>query len=332
MKNIGLEERIKNVFASMLLIIVTAFLSSCFKQDVAIQLPAAGDAKVFQVALGADYHRQVYFDFNTEDTLGSEHNVWDLCFESSDSGWHVWMNGANDALIANTDTQDFEAVTDTLGAHWNIDNPNWNIDSTAIGDWRILRMVYIIDCGTSKLSGDRFKKIIFQSVNATEYEIQYANLDGSGYVVYHVPKTPGNSFVYFTFTNGGEMKDIEPNNFLWDILFTRYKTIFNDVDPPLPYLVTGVLINPNIGVSVDSSMSFSEINYQIASTLSYSTKRNVIGYNWKYYDFATQGYVVRPYYNYIIRDMEGVYWKLHFIDFYNTNGEKGYPMYEFQRL
>jgi len=307
-------------------------LSSCFKEDTPVQLPPPGDAKNFQITLGEDYHRQVYFDLGTEDTIGSEHSIWDLCFESSDSGWHVWMNGGNSAFIANTDTQDFEAVTDTVNADWQMDNPDWSIDSTAVGDWRVFRMVYILDRGPEKLSGDRFKKIIFQSVDAARYEIQYSNLDGSSFTIFDVQKKADNSFVYFSFDNGGTMEDIEPNNFMWDVLFTHYRVVFNEFIPPLPYLVSGVLINPNIAVAVDSSLNFSDIDYSKAVTLTYANRRDIIGYNWKYYDFNSQAYVMRPYINYVIRDYEGVYYKLHFIDFYNSSGEKGYPQFEFQRL
>ncbi len=313
-------------------VVLMASLSSCFKEDKPLQLPPAGDAKTFQVGMGEDYHRAVYFDFNTTDTAGNEHTAWDLCFESTDSGFHIWMNGANGSLIANTDTQDFEAVSDTLGANWAIDNPNWNIDSTAVGDWRVDRMVYIIDRGAAKLAGDRFKKIIFQSVNATEYEAQYSNLDGSNFIIYNVPKKTGNQFIYFTFDNGGEVLDVEPSAVSWNLLFTRYRTVFYTVQPPLPYVVTGVLINPNIAVAVDSSLTFSEIDYTKALTLTFSQRRDIIGYGWKWYNFSSQAYLMRPYINYIIRDDEGVYWKMHFIDFYNSSGQKGYPQFEYQRL
>lgn len=308
-------------------------LSSCFKDDTPVQLPLPGDAKSFQVSMGEDYHRQVYFDLNTTDTTGSEHTVWDLCFESTETGWHVWMNGGNDAQVANTDTQKFKAVLDTIGANWAIDNPNWNIDSTAVGDWRGDRMVYIIDRGPAKLSGDRFRKIIFQSVDASAYELQYSNLDGNDSVIYHVVKKPGHAFVYFSFDNGGETLDIEPMAVNWDVLFTRYRVVFYTVDPPLPYIVTGVLINPDMSVAVDSTMNFSEIDYAKALPLTYSSRRDIIGYNWKVVNIANGGtYTVKANINYIIRDMEGVYWKMHFIDFYNSTGEKGYPQFEFQRL
>jgi hypothetical protein len=35
---------------------------------------------------------------------------------------------------------------------------------------------------------------------------------------------------------------------------------------------------------------------------------------------------------YLLRNSEGIFWKLHFIDFYTQNGEKGAPMFELQEL
>ncbi|MEO5674331.1 MAG: HmuY family protein [Chitinophagales bacterium] len=312
--------------------VVMITLSSCFKEDSPVQLPTPGDARLFQVGMGEDYHRAVYFDLTTEDTTGNEHAAWDLCLESTTEGYHIWMNGGNEAMIANTNTQDFEAITDTAGAEWEIDDPDWDINETAVGDWRIDRMIYILDRGPAQSAEDRFRKIVFQSVNPVEYEVQYSKLDGSNFSIVHLAKKSGNAYIYFTFDNYGELLDIEPYAATWSILFTRYRTLINTVFPPLPYIVTGVLINPDLGVAVDSSLSFSEIAYPKALSLTYSTRRDVIGYNWKWFDFTSQAYLMKPYINYVIRDAEGVYWKLHFIDFYNSTGDKGYPQFEYQRL
>lgn len=314
------------------LIFVISGLSSCFKGDEPVTLPAPGDQELFQVAQGPDYARQEYFDMQTQDTLGSQHDVWDLCFEAGITGWHIWLNGGNLALIANMNTQDFDAITDTAGASWKWDESSWNPDSTAVGDWRDVRMVYILDRGYQKTPADRFRKIIFQSVDDANYEIQYSNLDGSNQSIVQISKNSQYSYIYFTLDNGGNVLDIEPDKQHWDLLFTRYRYIFYDQHPPLPYLVTGVLINPETAVAVDSSMLFSAIDYQKASTLTYSNERDIIGWNWKHFDFTSGLYVVHSNVNYIIRDMEGVYWKLHFVDFYNDQGEKGYPQFEFQRL
>jgi hypothetical protein len=317
--------------AGVLFIFIGVF-SSCFKEDTAVVLPAPGDAKIYQVNMGEDYHRQVYFDCNSEDTLGSELDGWDLCFESSDSGWHIWINGGNNAFVANTGSQDFESVTSYIDADWKYDDPEWDIDSTAIGDWRINREVYLLDRGSAFSADDRYRKIIFQSVDESRYEIQFSSLDGSGFRIMELPKTTGNAFFYFSFDQEGKVLAIEPNAFYWDMLFTHYRTEIQTVDPPLPYLVTGVLINPGLAVAVDSSMGFNEVDYSFAQTLTYSSRRDIIGYNWKQFDFTAQAYLVKPYINYIIRDMEGVYWKLRFIDFYNEFGVKGHPVFEMQRL
>src|SRR5580765_399046 len=87
-----------------LLGLVIAVCSSCFKDDEPVVLPAPGNLENFQIGLGKTYHRQVYFDLGTKDTLGSEHSVWDLCFESSADGWHIYINGGNLALATKTGT------------------------------------------------------------------------------------------------------------------------------------------------------------------------------------------------------------------------------------
>jgi hypothetical protein len=58
----------------------------------------------------------------------------------------------------------------------------------------------------------------------------------------------------------------------------------------------------------------------------------MVGYNWKEYDLNAGEYTVLSNINYIIQDNNNKYYKLHFIDFYNTQGEKGYPKFEVQEL
>ena len=42
--------------------------------------------------------------------------------------------------------------------------------------------------------------------------------------------------------------------------------------------------------------------------------------------------VLIPDMNYVIRDRDGFFYKLRFIDFNNDMGEKGYPKFEYVRL
>ena len=54
--------------------------------------------------------------------------------------------------------------------------------------------------------------------------------------------------------------------------------------------------------------------------------------DWKEYDFDNEHYTVLPDKIYVLKTSIGYYYKLRFIDFYNSTGEKGYPTFEFLRL
>ena len=66
--------------------------------------------------------------------------------------------------------------------------------------------------------------------------------------------------------------------------------------------------------------------------LGLTNQSDVIGYDWKYYDFDDGVYTIEPDHNYVIRDRDGFIYKLRYIDFYSDLGEKGYPTFEFVRL
>jgi hypothetical protein len=173
----------------------------------------------------------------------------------------------------------------------------------------------------------------FLWVNANAYKLKYGLLNNTQVDSIIIEKQTAYNYSYFTFSNGGQQLTMEPPKTEWDIVFTRYRYVFYNTIPYTPYQVSGVLLNPTgIYAGVDSTMNFDDIDYQKALSVPLFNQRDVIGYNWKYYSFSSQSYIVVPNRNYIIRDEKGYYWKLRFVDFYNNNGEKGYPKFEYQRL
>ena len=75
-----------------------------------------------------------------------------------------------------------------------------------------------------------------------------------------------------------------------------------------------------------------DISAENVAALEYTTRADVIGYDWKYYDFDAGVYTIVPDMNYVIRDREGFFYKFRFVDFYSDLGVKGYPTFEFVRL
>ena len=319
--------KVKNIF----FLSFTIIYSSCLKEEIPIE-PQIRTANVSQVNMGSDYGLQIYF--NLENNSIVKQNIktdWDIAFESSIDGWHIILNSSVASSAANTGNTNFTATTDTSGTQWNWDIPNGNLDSTAIGDYRTNNEVYIIDRGydiDGNLIG--FKKIMFNNISEYEYEIHYADLDGSNENTIIISKDSSVNFIGFSFTTNS-IVDIEPNKENWDLLFTQYTHLFQN--PLMPYLVTGVIINRNnTGISIDDINLYEDIYSSNLDSYVFNNEIDFIGYDWKTYDFNSGTYVVDQNSNFIIKTNIGFYYKLHFIDFYDDAGLKGSPKFEYQKL
>lgn len=325
------------VYISLILI-----LTSCFEEDKRVAPHLPGDLTVGTVELTQNYKYQVFFNLVDNETVKNNLiSEWDLGFETSDSGWHVILNTSKMMLAGNSVNTNFEEVKSSSGLFMTYDKSDGNLDSTAIGNWynwsdenpESKNYVYVIDRGTdesSNLTGK--KKIVFGFDDENNYTLRFADLNGNNEQAAVIVKDTTKNFVCFSFESG--VVDIEPNKANWDLLFTKYSTLLytNDGDP-YPYLVTGVLLNPyRVEAVRDSVNAFDEISLEKAENLILSPQMDIIGYEWKEYDFDNSMYTVLPEKIYVIKDTQGYYYKLRFIDYYNSTGEQGYPMFEFLRL
>jgi hypothetical protein len=231
----------------------------------------------------------------------------------------------------NTTINHFEEIKDTAGFYekrqW--DAPSGSLDSTAIGDWRDGKSVYIIDRGYSETGAHQgFRKVQFLSADADKYILRIANLNGSGEQCMEIIKDSRYNFMFLSFQNN-RLTDVEPPKDEWDLTFTQYTHVF--YNPTMTYLVTGCLLNRYATMAtIDKVNDFSSINYNDILTYQLTAAINSIGYDWKIYTGNT--YIVNSKINYVIRSSDGRYYKLHFIDFFNSSGSKGNPKWEFQAL
>ncbi len=322
----------------LILFLTLAIFASCEKEDEPYELPPPGNVEQAQVHMGDNYDTEIFFRFEDRLTSTAPLNAWDLEFETAPGASLIRMNGGKQVQVFNTGSTDFSQHYSPSGITWQWDSPDGNPDSTAFRDWfnaatMTSRMfVYLIDRGPEATS-DRYKKMQLLSVDQYQYEFQYANPDGSASGTFTILKDTGYNYIYFTFNDGGKLSQIEPGKNKYDILFTRYRYIYYDLIPPLPYSVNGVLINPfNTAVAADSVTAFDSIDYAFAKSMHYSTSLDVVGFDWKTYNFSTSYYEVNPEKCYVLKNQDGIYYKFRFIDFYDSNGIKGSPEFEFQRL
>lgn len=318
-------------------------MASCEQKENAISLPESGDAIYATVEMGEDFADQVFFNFETNEIVyTSKVNSWDLAFETGANGRSVFMNGGANVNVYNTGKTNILEVIEPpeiINEDWGFDSPSGLPDSTYIGDWATANGISKNDVFVVKLSPaiykDTFKKIQLISVSATEYVVQFGNLrDNNNIRTMVIPKDDNYNFTYFSLAEGGVIVNPAPPKNTWDIVFTRYRYIYYDLSN-FPYLVTGALLNPYKTTGYGDSTGkheFSNMDASMATSVPLIKNRDVVGYNWKSYDIKKGRYTVKQNSNYVIKDRKGQYWKLHFLDYYNKQGVKGAPSFEFQRL
>jgi len=303
---------------------------SCMKEEIPVPAHEAGDVSESTIELGTDYRYQAYYDFETDAFVGQhEKIVWDLGFEASVTGNRIVLNTGKSMSASRTAPGiAFTDVVDTVGANWEYDASSGKLDSTAIGDWQTYSGVYIFDRGYSHDGTHQgFRKAEFTLLNTDEYEIHYANLDGSDEHTYVIEKDVEYNFTFFSFETNAVVS-VQPPKEDWDIVFGQYAHMF---EPTFPYLVTGVLSNRNkVEVAEVFDKAFADINFADVSEYLFSSDINIIGYDWKV--FTGGIYETDPSKNYIVKSTEGLYFKIHFVDFYNDLGDKGNPKFEVVQL
>lgn len=311
------------------------FLSSCMKEEQPIQPHEPGELETNQVEMGIYYPDQVWFDMETGMEVARNHKTdWDLAFENNTPGWRITMNSALNARLAKTGTTDITQVTDTTGADWLWDEFSGNLDSTAMGDWRDNPEIYILKRGQDefgKYLGTT--KLLIDSVSDTHFHFRHAEISQTNWTSATIAKDSNYFFSYFSLKGTGNQVQIAPPTKDWDLLFTQYTFVFYDMIPIVPYLVTGVVLNHNqtysrkvFDKSFESITSKDLVNYDANQRI------DNIGYDWKWYDFDARLYITDPSKNYVFISQTGKAYKIHFLDWYNENGEKGTPTFEYAEL
>lgn len=300
-----------------------------------------GDLKEGVAALGPAYEKQVYFDLHGNVEVTSNYiSEWDLSFESSTGGWLIRLNSSKFMYAGNSAETSFTTDLDPAQLDMRFDRSDGDPDSTAIGSWYqseedstwSLKHVYLLDRGTDEQFNPLGLKKLQFDISGEDYLVRISNPDNSGDTTVLISRDPASDRIYFSFENG--VVDIAPQPESWSLLFSKYTTMLVTNDGEFyPYLVMGALLNPHGVTAVqDTIHDFMDMTLADTVDLELTARADVIGYEWKYYNFDAGVYTIEPGMFYVIRDRDGFFYKLRFTDFYNDLGEKGHPKFEFIRL
>jgi hypothetical protein len=329
----------KSFFNIAAILLGALLLTSCEKEETPIKLPEKhADVKLLGVDLGKDYLNQIFVNLETGATSIVGFQSWDLAFDASKDGRDIFQNGGKDIRIANSGTTSFQSNPHTGGLQFKWDESSGKSDSlvlkNCIKNGNTTDTVYIINRGAGK-EWFQFKII---AITDDEYVIDFADMAKTYVKRAHIIKDKRKANVYFSFDNGGEYLNFEPELTQWHICFLRYRWIYYEFNPPLRYVVTGVFINTKFTTAaVDSTASFYEIQAPNSIGLTFKNQRDAIGFDWKSPDLGNLTnvkYTIRKHVTYFVKEntTPNTLFKMRFLDFYNEQGVKGAPQFEVQRL
>ncbi len=329
----------------IIVILISAFgLTSCWQEIDTVKR----DPLETITAVNNMQETQTYYKIEKNEIRHITSNSpteWDLGFETSEDGWHIIINYSAAAQIINTGIADINdvdenTVLDLLNSdNWKFDHQNGSFDSTAIGNWIDTAMVYILYRGGVFDNEVTYYKIFFESVNSNEYVIKYADINFSDQIITKtITKDNSVSLVTFSLTLG-EIKLTDPGKNEWDLLFTPFYGWYETLTPGVfaPFYMSGVFINYLNGVEVikinDSGVDYDNIDITYIDEYDFSCTQDIIGQDWKLLpDQNNPIYYMDENKKYIIHALDGNYYKLRFISFYNEEGEKGYPIFQYHKL
>jgi hypothetical protein len=303
--------------------------TSCLYKERPVPKPIS-IAQSVQVVMGTDYGKQLYFNVeNLEVVRENDRESWDLAFESYPTGKRFRLNGAKAMALAVSNVTAFSEITQATGLNFLPDNSNGDWDSTAAGNWWEHGKVLVINRGVNKLGNSLgFIKLKIVEVLENQFRIQWASLSGNNIQELLIPKDFSKRMIHVSLQNSGSIVDIEPPSNNWHLLFTTYTHLFSD---GTPYLVNGVLINTQNTAVAKTDILFENVAFNDAIQLSYLKEEDAIGYDWKKYDYDIGQFVIEPH-CYIVRVKQNRFFKLRFLDFYTSSGEKGAPLMEWVEL
>jgi hypothetical protein len=308
---------------------------SCRKKDQSyapinqgeINLNAEFGLKLGEAEMGSDYLYQSFFDLGLNEVVGQNEKLnWEIGL-ACDSNF-VILNNAISGLRVARSPYDWDNTVTIEGLNFGFDFPEGQRDDYFIGAQ--LTDVYVLDLGLDVEGLPRGVRKFGIDPTDEGYLVTSSSLEGDDLVELNIETNDSHLYKYVHLQFGET--EVAPAKNDWDIVFSHYLHIFDPETEPFPYQVTGCLINPNqVTVHESSELIFNEVDFQIAENLEYSNFLNVIGFDWKDYDFDL-GFIVDETRVFVIQSTEGDFYKLQFTSFYNEIGVKGSPRFNFQKL
>ena len=310
---------------------------------------------------GPNQQNQVYVNLSEAAAVPVARESWDLGFYSGND-FRVVINGSLLMAVKQMETTDItvrqsEDPSVAVGTFQvenleYVDNPDGSLSGTAFGTIagsEAQAKVYIVNMGyhvpttapakgSVNTAGDArgWKKVKIWH-EGESYKIQYADLDATEYTEVSIAKTPGYNHTFFSLTTGGVV-NAEPEAAKWDMNFTTFTNEVFDGDGASAgayFYSDFIVINSKAGVTAlkveGDVVAYEAFTLETLNTGSYqfSSDQRAIGADWRSVVPAVE---VFDNVFFVLKDGAGNIYKIRFISMLNTDGERGFPLFQYKLL
>lgn len=332
------------IFLFTTILALSVIMTGCLKEEAPVTLePRNPNSTYKQFNCTPESNIVTFFDLNTGNSYTANNNTWHLALDARNEGNSIRTNlTESSSKLYNTRKKDFylDYSNSMIESNLTMDSSNSMFARNAVSLNGFAESNVFIYHQEPNIAGSNELKIQFQllSANSTSYYLQYKDLLDTACAIHilRIIKNSNFNFMYLSFKNGGNLVKVEPKKDKWDLMFTQYREMVKyEVDLKLyPYQVMGVLINPYRThiYKLTKTKEYAVINSDDCKLAVWTNTSNEVGYNWKEYSINNSLYTVDKSKNWLLKDQNEEYFKFRFINYYNTNGESGYPTLEFGKF
>ncbi len=352
-------------------VITLLFFQSCIRDNEdPVAVPPFEGAIVKPNVGGAAEPNQVWFKLSDSSTAVNNRTNWDLGFYSG-SEFKVILNSSimmaarqiegvsNLAEVNTQNTQELRAKVQV--ANFQVTNVQYVDDvsgnfpsaSTAISEIKendSENPIYLINMGKEIYEGSIPTGSVYTGGESRgwmkiqivrsgdDYKIRYADLDATEIKEAIIPKSTDYHYTFFSMKNNAVVS-IQPEKKDWDLCFTVFTNVIEGAGTYIyaDFVLTNIMggaaaYEVMLDDGVNSVEAYSNFNISDVDASKFVTNdQRSIGGNWRN-PIGTNGLEVYGNRFYIIRDANGLFYKLKFSRMTSTTGERGYPEFEYQPL
>lgn len=305
-------------------------LSSCLQKELPVDPIPKGNLTTGQVEMGSTYGQQVWFDLDENKVVQIE-DKYAYSFVFSGSDLCPRLNTAIGISVALVSEGHLGEEVEYSALTYTTDISTLEQDSLALRQVVEGNKLYAVNLGFDPLGRPLgYAQMLLERKTNLHWKLKVYLPSEETEQEYEIHLADASDQIGFDITNGERV--VLPALTDYDVLFTTYTNVFYEPEFMF-YQVSGVLINPHRTLAYQTSdVDFTTYSISDVQVDLFSDWADVIGYDWKYYDYNSGIYVVDPSQIYTLQSRLGYWYKLRFVDFYNNAGVKGYPTFEFQRL